>query len=220
MAAKKRRLRSMLRQERQTVAVALAESQHHSAQRPKMARAGEWGSELHVLQTATFRKTSTHQPELFELSFDEEPGGSRQPCLGEPRRPQAGVLRHVVEHMADVCPFVQVFDAPLPQVENQLLQVFRHRDCALPEQAAQDLTSQQQRLVDRDLRHPQMAEQLVEVPTVFSPSLLRQLSAEQIVDIPVRVVVEVRAVEVFNLQGFRHSRTGFNSFILISWRHG
>ena len=39
----------------------------------------------------------------------------------------------------------------------------------------------QQRLVDRDLRHSQMAEQLVEVPTVLSPSLI----AEQIVDIPV-----------------------------------
>ena len=40
--------------------------------------------------------------------------------------------------------------------------------------------------MDRDLRHPQMAEQLVEVPTVLSPSLLRQLSGEQIVDISVR----------------------------------
>ena len=42
---------------RQTVAMALAESQHHSAQRPKMARAGAWGSE-HC--AATSRKT--HSP--------------------------------------------------------------------------------------------------------------------------------------------------------------
>ena len=43
----------------------------------------------------------------------------------------------------------------------------------------------QQRLVDWDLHHSQMAEQLVEVPTVLSPSLLPQQRAEQIVDNPV-----------------------------------
>ena len=51
-----------------------------------------------------------------------------------------------------------------------------------------------------------------EVPTVLSPSLLQQLSAEQIVDIPVRS--GGRGSSRFS------SRTGFNSFILISWRHG
>ena len=57
----------------------------------------------------------------------------------------------------------------------------------------------QYRLVDRDLRHPQMAEQLVEVPIVLSLSLLRQLSAEQIVDIPVRRGRGDRVVEVFEV---------------------
>ena len=33
----------------------------------------------------------TSQPELRELSFDEEPGGSRPPCLGKPRGPQERV---------------------------------------------------------------------------------------------------------------------------------
>ena len=42
-----------------------------------------------------------------------------------------------------------------------------------------------QRLVDLDLRHPQMVEQLVEVPTVLSLSLLQQRIAGQIVDNPV-----------------------------------
>ena len=37
---RERRLRSHLRHERMAVALALAESLHHSAQRPKMARAG------------------------------------------------------------------------------------------------------------------------------------------------------------------------------------
>ena len=43
----------------------------------------------------------------------------------------------------------------------------------------------QQRLVDRDHRLPQLAEQLVEVPTVLSLALLQQQLAEQTVDIPV-----------------------------------
>ena len=41
----------------------------------------------------------------------------------------------------------------------------------------------QQRLVDRDLRHSQMAEQLMEVPTILY--FLKQQLAEQTVDIPV-----------------------------------
>ena len=36
-----------------TVAMALAEKLHHSAQRPRMARAGEWGREMNF--TATIR---------------------------------------------------------------------------------------------------------------------------------------------------------------------
>ena len=43
----------------------------------------------------------------------------------------------------------------------------------------------QPRLVDFDLRHPQMVEQLVEVPTILSFAALEQQIAEQIADIPV-----------------------------------
>ena len=141
---KQRRLRSMLLHERQTVAVAFAESQHHSAQRPTMARGGEWWRGSEQYYTAKIRKTPTPQLEHFELSFDEEPGSSRPHCLGEPRG-QAGVLRHVVEHVVDVCPFVQVLDAPVPQMG----------DSALPEQVIDvpkiSHFSVQQRVVDRDL---------------------------------------------------------------------
>ena len=87
-----------------------------------------------------------------------------------------------VEHMADICPFVQVLDAPVPQMGNQLLEVFRHLDSALLEQVIDvpkiSHYSIEQRYVDRVLRHPQMVEQLVEVPTVLSPSLLRHSAAE------------------------------------------
>ena len=69
------------------------------------------------------------------------------------------------------------------------MEIFRHLDSVLPEQVigvpkiSQDRI--QQRLVDRDLRHSQMAEQLMEVPTVLSPSLLQQQTVEQTVNIPV-----------------------------------
>ena len=90
-----------------------------------------------------------------------------------------------MEQLADFAPIVQILDALVPQMVDQLVDVLRLSDTVFPEQVidvpkiSQD--SIQQRPVDRDLRHSQMAEQLVEVPTVLSPSLL----AEQIVDIPV-----------------------------------
>ena len=63
-----------------------------------------------------------------------------------------------MERVADV----QVLDALVPQKGNQLLEVFRHLDSALPEQVIDvpkiSHYSIQRRLVDRDLRHPQMAE--------------------------------------------------------------
>ena len=168
-------------------------------QRQKTARAGEWVRDaLH----GEVPEQPTLQPELFQL-FEEESGGSRPPCLGEPRGAQ-------VEQMADVCPFVQILDAPVPQLGNQLLEVFRLLDSEVPEQVidvpkiSQDRI--QQRLVDRDLRHSQMAEQLVEVPTVLSHASLQQQIAEQIVN-QFRVVVGLR-----RSRSSRFSpRTEFNS---------
>ena len=63
-AARRRRerLRSMLRHERMSVAMALAEVSHHTAPRgQRTARAGVWGREMHY--TATFRDPPpTHTP--------------------------------------------------------------------------------------------------------------------------------------------------------------
>ena len=54
-----------------TVAMALVEKLHHSAQRPEMVRVVVWRHELNC--TATIQDPSAHQPELFSL--EEEPGG-------------------------------------------------------------------------------------------------------------------------------------------------
>ena len=139
---RERCLCSFLRHERMAVATALAESQHHGAQRQKTARAGrEARDALHG--------------EVPEAPLPQ--GGSRPPCLGEPWGPQVGMLRHTLEHMAEICPFVQILDAPVPQTGNQLLEVFRLLDTQTPvEQVIAvpkiSLDCLPQRLVDRQVR--------------------------------------------------------------------
>ena len=71
MRRRQRRLRSWLRHERMTVAMALAESTHHASRGQKNARVGVWGHEQDY--TAKNRKPPTPQLELFRL--EEEPGG-------------------------------------------------------------------------------------------------------------------------------------------------
>ena len=95
-------------------------------------------------------------------------------------------MRHVVEHMADVCPVVQPLDAPVPQMVDTVLEFFRALDLPVVEQviAVPKISTDRvsQRLVERRL--PQMVEQLVEVSTTVSYSSL-QRTVEQHVDIPV-----------------------------------
>ena len=67
---------------------------------------------------------------------------------------------------------LQFFATHLPVIAEQVIDVPK---------VSQDRTPQ--RLGDC-LRQPQMADQLVDVPIVVSYSSLRQLTAEQIVDIP------------------------------------
>ena len=83
-----------------------------------MARAGEEGHEEH--DALRRQKLPPPQPELFSL-YEEEPGGRRPPCLGEPPVPQARVQRHTVEQMIES--FVPVpildLDALVPQMVEQ-----------------------------------------------------------------------------------------------------
>ena len=173
---KQRRLRSWWRHEQQSIAAALATFQHHSSRGQRKARAGEEESETKY--TAKFRTTSPPQPELFQL-FEEEPGGLRPTGLVEPRGPQERVPRHTVEQMADVAPMVQILDAPVPQMVDQLVDVLKLFDNSVPEQVIDVPKISQDAIPQRTvLCEPQLAEQLVEVPTV-------PFFVEQTVDIPV-----------------------------------
>ena len=99
MRRRQRRLRSMLRHERMTVAMALAESTHLTSRGQKYARA-VWGHEQNY--TAKIRKPPTPQPELFSLE-EETGGGLPAPLSGVAGR-QGKVVRHVMEDLGSVCP--------------------------------------------------------------------------------------------------------------------
>ena len=101
----------MLRHERMTVAMALAEFSHHSSRGQRMARAGVWGHEQNY--TAKTWKPPTPQPELFSL--EEEPGGGLPAPLSEVAGRQEKVERHVVDDLGELAPLVQILDLPVPQ---------------------------------------------------------------------------------------------------------
>ena len=115
------------------------------------------------------------------------PPGSLPAPLSEVAGRQEVLVRHVVEHMADVCPVVQTLDVPVPQMVDTVLEFFRALDPPVDEQVISvpkiSTDSVSQRLVERRL--PQMVEQLVEVPTVLTPMRIALQIAEQIVDTPV-----------------------------------
>ena len=123
---RQRRLRSWWRHEQQSIAAPLS---HHSAQRLRTARAGEWGSEqeLHFHDP----EYPTPQPELFDLSFDEEPGGARPDRLSLVR-PQDQVQRQTVDQIVDAVPGFPQLDVPVPQVMEQLPDVLRLFATRLP----------------------------------------------------------------------------------------
>ena len=119
----------------------------------------------------------THQPELFSLD-DEEPGGSRPDRLFVVSRPQDRVQRRTVQQIADIALLPTLDDLP------DVLRFFRALSSD-PEQVIEVPKILPEDVFLRTaVREPQLAEQLVEVPTIVSYSWL-QVGMEQNVDIPV-----------------------------------
>ena len=161
--------------------MALAEANHHTAPRgQKTARADA--------PNDTSKERVAGDAVYFEL-FDEDTTGLRPQPVLDPR-PQEQALQHTVEHKDAICPFVQILDAPVPQLGEQLVHFFRSLDTQLPVEQVIDVPkisddSIQPRMVDCDLRHLQIVEQLVEVPTILSFASLQQQTVEHTVNIPV-----------------------------------
>ena len=112
---RQRRLRQFLRDQRLSVAMALAEVQHHTAPRGQsMTRAGREDHELNY--TATVQTHPPLQPSTVYFSFagDEEvlAAGVRPAPLSEVAGTQEQVKRHTVEQIVDSVPVVQILDAP------------------------------------------------------------------------------------------------------------
>ena len=150
---------------------------------------------------------------FFEL-FDEDTARVRPLVLVEPP-PQERVQRHTMEHIVDfVCcaPMVQILDAPVPQTVEQLPDVLRFFDrlMSVPEQVIEVPQILPEDVSLRAvLRDPQLAELLVEVPTIVSYSWL-QLRLEQNDDIP----VPGRGGRSSGLQGFLPDRVQQRCFPL------
>ena len=194
---RERRLRAQWRHEQQTVAMALAAATHHSAQR------GEW-RDLHeaprgqrtASAEATFdalrRQTTSvaRDTEFFSL-YEEELGGTRPDRLYEVR-PQDRIQRRIVEQIVDNTLFVPTLDVPVPQMENQLVEVCWLLDILIPEQAIEvpKISSSRRSRRCRVRFAEQMAEQLVEVPTIISYSSLHGFVEQNVV---------VSVVDVFSV---------------------
>ena len=156
----------------------LAAALHHS-----------WGGRLETHEGLRAQKTArVGLAEYFELSSDDgRPTGEERPAaLSEPW-PQGKLLRHAGVGYE----LVHRLDVPVPQMGEQLPNIVQFFAVQLPVVAEPVievpkifLDKTPQRLGDA-LRQPQMVEQLVHVPTVVSFSSLQQLTAEQIVNIPV-----------------------------------
>ena len=126
----------------------------------------------------------------FLLDDDDsvpELGGSRRDRIATLSGPQERDLRRTVEQIVDAVPLVLLLDDPVPQMVEQLPDVMRFFDFLLP--VPEQVIEVPKILLDdvpmrTAVRDTQLAEQLVEVPTIVSYSWL-QLRMEQNVDIPV-----------------------------------
>ena len=127
--------------------------------------------------------------EFFPLSDDEGDAerGSPPPCLGEPRGPHDRIQQRTVEQLAEVVPMVHILDIPEPQGVDQLVDVLRFVDALVlvAEQVIEVPKIILENIPPRRLvRDPQLAEQLVDVPTRFPVHVLVPRMEDQLVEVP------------------------------------
>ena len=129
------------------------------------------GEEYETHYTAKIRKTP--------------PPGSQPAPLSEVAGWQGRLVRHVVEDLGSVCPFVQILDLLVPQMVGDVTDTLRILDFPIAEQVIEVPKILVDVIPARSLiPEPQTAEQLVEVPTVLSPTRIALQIAEQIASIP------------------------------------
>ena len=178
-----RRLRSWWRHEQQTVAAVLATVTHHF-----FGKVGTASGVLRNMETATRTGNGEEYEAHYAAKFRKTPPqGGRPAPLPEVAGWQGRLEQHVLEDLGSICPSVQILDLPVLQVVEQPEEVdsfFRNFVPAVAEQVIEvpKLALPVCAVQRAALPEPQLVEQLVEVPTVLSYSLLKQRTAEQVVD--------------------------------------
>ena len=129
------------------------------------------------------RRTHSQEPGTLYHDLDDvsvpELGGSRPDWLFAVSGPQERVQRHTVEQMADSAPVLPMLDAPVPLMVEQPVQVLKFLDISLPD-----------------------AEQVIEVPKIFSEdspsrsSVSEPQLADQLVEVPTNRVYALAVVAV------------------------
>ena len=166
MRRRQRLLRAFHRHVQWQVKLELATGLHHSAQRPRpVVEEPKEG-----VEGETFHAPRRQKP---------SPPGMRPASLAEPRGVVERVQPHTVDQMVDA-PLLPTFDVPVPlMVEQLLLGVLSPLDFRVAEQVIEVPKILLDDVPERTaVRVTQLAEQLVEVPTLVS-------CMEQIADIPV-----------------------------------
>ena len=101
-------------------------------------------------------------------------------------QPSVRAQRHIVEDLGELAPLVQILDLPVPQTVDSVTDILRLLDRPIAEQViAVPTVSCSSCPLRSCVPEPQLADQLVEVPTVLTPTRIASLIAEQIVDTPV-----------------------------------
>ena len=113
-------------------------------------------------------------------------------------RPSSCAQRHILEDLGELVPLVQLLDLPVPQmVENVTDTLLRILDFPIAEQVIAVPTVSCASCPSRSrVPEPQSADQLVEVPTVLTPTCIAVQIVEQIVDTPVHLPESVEWVQL------------------------
>ena len=123
---RERRFRAYLKYARMSVAVALAEARHRTAPRGQTTARAEATYDALRSQTTSVAGDT----EFFSL-YEEELGGTRPDRLFEVR-PQDRDQRRTMEQVVDSSLVVPSLDFPVPQRENQLMEMCRQLDTHIP----------------------------------------------------------------------------------------
>ena len=123
----------------------------------------------------------------YPMDVDDVPAarGSRPDRLLDVSGPQERVQRRTMEQIVDSAPFLPSLDVPVPLMGEQLVEVYKLLDVMVPEQViAVPMIFVDDIPPRRLVRDPQLAEQLVAVPTP-SPALAPVPRMEhQLVEVP------------------------------------